>query len=323
MFNRNFNMQFSSQPSGTLQSQGLFHQPPVPNFGTPQGTGVADGRAYTRTLQPGETAEHRLNQMTAKPSEYMQNASRRGLEMANSRGMLNSSMASGASMRAALESAMPIAEADAGRAFTAGSQNLDAMNQNLMQERDIANRVLMNREGLANAQSLAELDAMTRRYGIDIGLLGDREGRAYEGEQRGLDRAHDYGMTGYRSNLELNRMGFGSQLDDWREGRSFQRQDWMANRDVMRNEFTSWNDADRSNWMSNQNFSRDYLSSILASGIGLTTGLLQRMYDDPDMYPPDVVAGLEGFTRDMFGSIDMQGFEAALAFLSSSRPVGG
>jgi hypothetical protein len=206
---------------------------------------------------------------------------------------------------------MPIAQADAASFGKAASENLGFMNENLMQERDIANRVLMNREGLANSEALAQLDAEMRRYGYDIGLLGQREGRAFEGEMRGLDRAHDYGMTGYRSSL-----------DDWREGRSFQRQDWMADRNTMRNEFTSWNDVDRSDWMQNQNFSRDYLATILSSGLGLTNGLLQRMYDDPDMYPPNVVAGLEGFTRDMFGSIDMRGFEAALAFLGSRRGGG-
>jgi hypothetical protein len=300
MFNRNFNAQWSSQPSGTLQSQGMFYQPPLPNMGTPKGTGVADNRAYTRTMQPGETAEHRLNQMTAKPSEYMQNASRRGLEQAASRGMLNSSMAAGASQRAALEAAMPIAEADAGRVFTAGSQNLEAMNQNLMQERDIANRVLMNREGLANSEALAELEANTRRYGIDIGLLGDREQRAYGGEQAGLGRAHEYGMSQLGQQQQLERMGYGSNLENWL-------QDQGLGRDMSRMDFGS----QLQDWNAAQNWRRgmygDMLNMYTGGAQGLSMNLLAMMQESPDIYTPEVVQGLSNFMGQagsaMFGNI--------------------
>jgi hypothetical protein len=56
----------------------------------------------------GNVVADYMNNLTESNSPYMQNARRRGLEMAGSRGMLNSSMAAGASQRAALESAMPM-----------------------------------------------------------------------------------------------------------------------------------------------------------------------------------------------------------------------
>ena len=46
--------------------------------------------------------------------KYMQAARSRAAETANSRGLLNSSMAAGTGERAAIQSAMPIAQQDAG-----------------------------------------------------------------------------------------------------------------------------------------------------------------------------------------------------------------
>lgn len=47
-------------------------------------------------------------------SQYMQNARQRGLELAATRGGMNSSIAAGASERAALEAAMPLAQSAVG-----------------------------------------------------------------------------------------------------------------------------------------------------------------------------------------------------------------
>lgn len=223
MYNSQFNFESRTTPQGTLQSQGLYYQPPIPNKGTPRGTGVADGRAYTRNLQRGETTQGRLEDLLANESQYIQNARRRAAEGANARGMLNSSIAQGASQRAAIEAGMPIAQSDANAAFQAGSQNLDAMNENLMQERDIANRALQQRESLANSLANAQLQAATQRYGIDIGLLGDREQRAYSGEQAGLDRAHQYGMSTLEQMQQMERMGYGAQIDDWLQSQGLTR----------------------------------------------------------------------------------------------------
>lgn len=49
-----------------------------------------------------------LDQITNSNSSYMENARRRGLEVAGSRGGINSSIAAGASQRAALEAAQPL-----------------------------------------------------------------------------------------------------------------------------------------------------------------------------------------------------------------------
>jgi hypothetical protein len=48
-----------------------------------------------------------IDSLTNRNSAYIQNARRRGLEQAGSRGLLNSSLAAGASERAALEAAQP------------------------------------------------------------------------------------------------------------------------------------------------------------------------------------------------------------------------
>lgn len=74
----------------------------------------APGTVSPNQLPPGQqfspyrVTTDNLNNLLGSESPYIQNARRRGLEQANSRGMLNSSIAAGASERAAIESAMPI-----------------------------------------------------------------------------------------------------------------------------------------------------------------------------------------------------------------------
>lgn len=62
---------------------------------------------------PPATTEERLNGLLANDSDYIKMAEAAGLRTANARGLLNSSMAAGAARGAAIERALPIAQADA------------------------------------------------------------------------------------------------------------------------------------------------------------------------------------------------------------------
>lgn len=80
-----------------------------------------------RIITQNETVEGRLNGLLSEGNPYMQSAINRGMETVNARGLLNSSIAAGAAQRAAIDSAMPIAQQDAQTYATAG---LSAQNAN-------------------------------------------------------------------------------------------------------------------------------------------------------------------------------------------------
>jgi hypothetical protein len=135
------------------------------------------------------------------------------METANRRGLLNSSIASGSAERSSLEAAMPIAQADAGTYGRAQTENLDALNRGLMQERDIMNQQTM--EGLRAAASgqNAQAQAMLARERMQMELQQQRENLAFQGEMSGLDRSQQQWMAQFGLGADLTRgqQGFGFQ----------------------------------------------------------------------------------------------------------------
>lgn len=81
--------------------------------------------------EPTEEAlvANQLTGILAKDSPYLQAARTRGKEYANNRGLLNSSIGAGATERSAIESALPIAQQDAGVYSQAGLLAQEASQQ--------------------------------------------------------------------------------------------------------------------------------------------------------------------------------------------------
>jgi hypothetical protein len=237
------------RPTGTLETQGLYTNPVIPRVSQAGGMRGTDNRAYTRNVGQNELSVTHLNQMTNGNDPYMQNARQRGLESAARRGMPNSSIAAGASQRAALEAAAPFAMQAANAYGQAQSENMGALNTSVLQERDIMNRALWEanenaaaRDGsIAMSQALS--DAEQQRYRMF------QENLAFEGEQRGLDRAHDFGRAEQGFGHDLGRMGseFGYDL-----GRMGYQQNWQSRendrdfyRTIARDDNTYANDRNR------------------------------------------------------------------------------
>jgi len=68
--------------------------------------------AQPREITAPETVAGQMNTLLAADSPYMQSAAGNANTLANSRGLLNSSLAVGAAQKAAIDSAMPIAQQD-------------------------------------------------------------------------------------------------------------------------------------------------------------------------------------------------------------------
>lgn len=71
----------------------------------------AVGPMPTRNVNGTQQALNSLEQVLSSNSPYIQNARQRGMEVAATRGGINSSIAAGASERSALEAAAPIVQA--------------------------------------------------------------------------------------------------------------------------------------------------------------------------------------------------------------------
>lgn len=225
-------------PQGTLQSNNLYYQPPVPQQSQARG-GVrgADNRAYVGDVQGNELVRNQLQGLLDDPSSaYMRNARYRGQELANRRGLGNSSIAAGASQRAAIESGLPIAQADAATYLQSRFKNQDALNEGLMQERDIANRMLQSSRESGTQLTIAQMQQEAADRDRLMRLQLQRENLAYSGEQAGLDRQQQEMMSRLGYGQDIGRMGFADQL--------------------------AYNDAYRQDWLQSNQFNRDLYGSI-------------------------------------------------------------
>lgn len=189
-----------SSSGSTTTGRGLFGNLPQ---GMYNAGGSGGSNAYVRDAQPNELVSHNLNGLLDQNGQYMQLARQSGMDMAGERGLLNSSIAAGNSQRAAIQSAMPIAQGDAAAYIGAAGQNQDALNQNEL--------TAMN-----NATSLgtARIGANASMYGDDLGLMNQREGRAFSGEQQGLDRSFaDYlSQLNHSQNVDMSNLGYQHNL---------------------------------------------------------------------------------------------------------------
>jgi len=91
---------------------------------------TAPAPAAARTITQDETVSGQLNSLLNADNTYLQSARNRGMEQANQRGLINSSLAAGTAERAAIDAAMPIAAQDANTNATAG-QSAQNANQDL------------------------------------------------------------------------------------------------------------------------------------------------------------------------------------------------
>lgn len=144
--------------------------------------GNGQDSAYTRAVQPNELVGNQLNDLLASNSPYIKQARLSGMNTANDRGMLNSSIAAGNSQQAAINAGLPIAQGNASAYGTAAGQNLDALNS-------ILNTGMNNRASMYNADSAAGASM----YGSDTQRAINAANLSYQGSQAGLNRGfQDY-----------------------------------------------------------------------------------------------------------------------------------
>jgi hypothetical protein len=122
-------------------------------------TGPYESRPYGD--QSSALVENRLEGILSKDSPLMQRAATQGMQYANSRGLLNSTMAAGAAQGAMIDRAFPIAQQDAAHF---GDLNRMAYGHDL----GLSNMAYGHDLGLASAEWTSKLDEGTRARLMDL-----------------------------------------------------------------------------------------------------------------------------------------------------------
>ena len=184
----------------------------------------------------------RLNTLLDAESPYIQRARTRAKQMANRRGLLSSSIAAGAGEAAAIDAALPIAEADAG--IAAGERQMRS--QEFQQARDHRVQQIMQQRGLDHESAEKQADRELSTYMQERGI----ESSEFM-QERGL--THD--ATQNQANREL--------------------QDLMQRRGITSSEFMQGRDIDSREFMQD----RDHRVQQLMQERGLTHEAAQKQAD--------------------------------------------
>lgn len=279
MFNR------SRTANGTIGSSGLYQQPTSSGTNLPQGQQFADGRAYTRVVNPDQLVATQLQGLMDPNNPYLRQGMNRANRAANNAGMGRSSIAIGNAQAALVQQALPIAQQDAATYAQAAGQNQDALNTNLGQERQIRNEIVMQEQQLATQRGIAAGQNASQRYAQDMQLQLQREGLAFQGEQNQLNRLHDFQTTAQGYMFDIGRM----------------------DRDYMNRDQLASNDTFRQDWLADRNYGRQINSNIINAGIGSMTGMYQYLtqaaVDNPDVYDPEAYSGMMNFFQQQFSQM--------------------
>ena len=181
--------------------------------------GSEDAEVTGREVTPEQLVQFQLNQILDSNSPIVQAARTRGLQFANQRGLLNSSIAAQASEQAAIDSALQIAQQDAATYAGADAQTVDAMNRAALQDASLGTNVnIFNADG-ANTAIQGFLNRESQRALQDDAQLftaeqnqADRDLRNYlqerqfdfTSEENALDR-------GLQEALQQNQFAFQSE----------------------------------------------------------------------------------------------------------------
>lgn len=277
--------------------------PSTPDY-TPQPVpGLAGGWNVPAPNTAINTVQDFMGNLLSSGNPYMQNALRRGLETAGSRGLLNSSIASGAAQRSAIEAAQPLLSeamdtfnAREGMKFTQGENAIDRSQQERLQTLD---QNFQGQENAAQRKLTAELQAM----GINADMANNmasrmlqlqmqREGNAFNAEQNALNRTQNVNDMLLQNQLGLQNM----------TAENFFRQQLQADATMQQD------------WLSSQSFSREFNAALsmvpISNAASLNNYLMQAALTEPEVYTPEVLSGMSAFFNNNLVALLQQYFPA-------------
>jgi len=224
--------------------------------------GVAGGQGLT-DLPQYQFAEDRLTDMISGNSRYMQRARREGLNAAAARGGVNSSIAGGYALGAAIDRAAPIATADA---------------------------------------QFTQEDYLTGRRALldDIRSGNDSGRRMTEDTNRGTIQDS---LAANENVREMGRMNLNADLTNQRDrSLSTLRRTEMQFETNLRDQLAN-NDAQRSAWLTQQSSLSNAYAQAFTDGYRSNLNFIdmigQAFINDPEVYSPEVVSGMTNFFQSL------------------------
>jgi len=175
---------------GLLQIPQSSIQPGAVSTVTPNTLGAAGtagaslATPVSRAVQDNELSRDQLDQMLASNSPLMQRAASTGMNYAASRGLLNSSIAAGASQSAMIDAAAPFALQDARTFADAASQNSAFANQAALQNAQTQTNVNMFNVGEGNQNARLNQSAINDAYAFNAAASNNSIQSALDRDQQ-------------------------------------------------------------------------------------------------------------------------------------------
>lgn len=247
---------------------------------------IQDAFAQAQLPSAADTTMGNLDQLLSREGSYIANARRRGLEGANARGLLNSSLAQGAAQRSATEAAQPIL-----------SEIMGLNNQREAQNFAAAQNAINSAVGLTQQERDAAIQRARDQFNSAVGLTESREGRAFTGQQNQLDRIQGVNNALLAGQLDQRRALLGSQL-----GREEAILDTRL-RQTLQNDA-----AKQQDWLASNAFSREFNGALsmmpITSAFDLNSRIQQFAMENPEIYTPEVISGMSNFfNRNMLSML--------------------
>jgi len=154
-----------ASPGPASTTGGVVNSANTPKVGSEAEPFPAAAKPTTSQVDaPTETVEDRLNALTAKDSKYIDLARNDAMREANTRGLINSSMAAGAGTEAGIRAALPIAQQDA-KTYTDTRLNNQAATNQFEENRQLTE---LGKETSTHENTLATArDASQNELGIE------------------------------------------------------------------------------------------------------------------------------------------------------------
>lgn len=328
---------YVATPNNTIP-QGTYI-PPAQAVGTPNGANGnvqtaqanGNGQGYLNYQAPpvtqaqasgtsGTVVQDYLNNLLSLDSSYMRNATQQGMNVAGGRGLMNSSLAAGAAQASNINASMPIlgeimqlnnqregqlyqaeqsqfdrdlnaATTNANQAFQ-GSENLyDRQHQSSMQSNQFA---YQSQEAAADRQMQSSLQQQSLNHQANL----QQSQFMYQSEQARLDRTQN-----------INNMMLQAELNDKSMNKQAEIASLQAQQDYQFRSYLQSDAAAQQDWLSNQNYVREFNGTIAANNVKNATDMFNTIFqyavDNPEVYTADVATGMQNyFTNSYFNMMD-------------------
>jgi hypothetical protein len=166
----------------TTAATGLINTPVAMGAASLQTPGGTQTTPANWNVQPNQTVASQVKGIIDDNSPLMQQAQTRALQQANSRGLMNSSLAVGAGQDAVIAAATPIATADAATYARAGETNAGYQQQAGLANQNASNQVSAQNSQLATSTSMGNAAEANKINQIDAQQKGDLARIAASGE---------------------------------------------------------------------------------------------------------------------------------------------